>query len=244
MRSSDNSEKLHVEVETKQCEISQAEQEKMHAALTPLIKVVQDFPVAGLIVTVNHHLRGNDYHVKTSLVLTGKTLFTGERHEQMYTAFERCVQKLVNKVNTYKHVLSNTPEVQKHEKGTHQEVTATFEPDTATLEEAVRSGDYAAFRSALLPYEEPVGKRIGRWVQRYPDLNALIGERLTIEDIVEDVFLNAFENYAHRPPSVTLGEWLENLIDPSVKAILHHPDEELENISFARSLREAESAPG
>jgi len=244
MRPTDEGSTLHVEVETKQCEISQAEQEKMRIALAPLERVVDGFPVAGLIVTVNHHLRGNDYHVKTSLVLTGKTLFTGERHEQMYTAFERCVQKLVNKVNTYKHVMSNTSEVAKHEKGTHQEVMPTHEPDTATLEKAVSSGDYNAFRRATLPYEEPVRKRIGRWVQRYPELDAQIGARLTLEDIVEDVFLSAFDSYPHRPPSVSLSEWLEGLIDPSIKAILHHPDEELENINFARTLRAAEPANG
>src|SRR4051794_38729733 len=118
---SDNDFGLHVELETKHCDITVAEQEKMKAALTPLRKVVHDFPVAALIITVAQHPHSKDYHVKTSLVLTGKTLFTGDRHEVMYTAYDRCVHKLVNKVNTYKDVMSNTPEVQKHEKGTHQD---------------------------------------------------------------------------------------------------------------------------
>jgi hypothetical protein len=55
---------------------------------------------------------------------------------------------------------------------------------------------------------------------------------------VEAVFLNAFEGYEKRPGRVRLGRWLESLIDGSVQALLRGPDAALENISFARSLRD------
>ena len=100
--------------------------------------------------------------------------------------------------------------------------------------------DYAAFRTATFVYEESVRKRIGRWVERYPNAEAQIGKRLQIADIVEEVFLNAFENYDRRPGGVRFGEWLENLIDPAVKELLRRPDAELENIALARAARAAE----
>ena len=52
---------------------------------------------------------------------------------------------------------------------------------------------YERFRSLLFPYEESVRKRIGRWVQRYPEIEAQIGTRFDLEDAVEEVFLMAFD---------------------------------------------------
>jgi hypothetical protein len=39
---------------------------------------------------------------------------------------------------------------------------------------------------------------------------------------------------------VPFGDWLENLIDPSIKLLNEHAEGELANISFARSTVEAE----
>ena len=101
----------------------------------------------------------------------------------------------------------------------------------------MRSGDYESFRRALFVYEEPLRLSIGRWVQRYPEVNDRLGDKFGLPDILEEVFLNAFEQFDSRPKQVPLGEWLDNLIDPSLKQLLNSPDEELENISFVRSQR-------
>jgi hypothetical protein len=55
---------------------------------------------------------------------------------------------------------------------------------------------------------------------------------------LEGVFLNAFERYTQRPTDVPLHDWLDGLIDPSLKALLRHPDEGRENASLARTVRE------
>jgi len=54
------------------------------------------------------------------------------------------------------------------------------------------------------------------------------------------VFLSAFEGYAKRPADVRFGDWLESHLDPAVKELRAHPDEELENINLARTARAAE----
>jgi ribosome-associated translation inhibitor RaiA len=232
---------LRIQLDTKHCNVTPGEVAKMETALGHLARVAETFPVSDLYIYIRHHPRSNDYHVKTSLVLPGRTLFTGDRDVLMYPAFERCVGKLVHKVETYKQGLSKTAEVAKREKGTHQEVHPDRDPDPRTLEEAVRAQDYAAFRRATFGYEEPVRKRVGRWIQRYPEVQAQIGKGLAVADIVEEVFLNAFERYEHRPSGPALGEWLEGLIDPSVRALLEHPDEEKENVQFARTLTDTAS---
>ena len=85
-------------------------------------------------------------------------------------------------------------------------------------------------------FESPLHERVGRWIQRYPEIESRLGDSITIADIVEEVFLNAFEQFPQRPQEVPPGEWFEGLIDVSVQALLQSPDEEFANISFARSL--------
>ena len=239
MQRTDEGRQFRIQLDTKHCNVTPGEVAKMETALGHLARVAQSFPVSDLYIYVRHHARSNDYHIKTSLVLPGRTLFTGDRDIVMYAAYERCVSKLVQKVEAYKRTLSNQAEVAKQEKGTHRQIEPSSDPNPADLTAAVRAADYAAFRRALLGYEEPVRKRVGRWIQRYPAVQAQIGKGLEVDDFVEEVFLNAFERYEHRPSGMSLGEWLDTLIDPSVKALLDHPDEEKENINFARTMTEA-----
>jgi len=108
----------------------------------------------------------------------------------------------------------------------------------------VEAGDYAAFRAALLVYEEALRKRAGRWIERYPETAARIGRTLAVADVVEEVFLLAFDEFGRRRRELRLGEWLTGLIDPAVRALRDGGDEELENVNRSRSAVEAEKGPG
>ena len=110
------------------------------------------------------------------------------------------MDRLRGELQAYKERLGNVTERQKLTKGTHREVHPTTAMiDAAALDRAVQAGDYSAFLAASLPYEEEVRKSAGRWVQRYPDVEARIGPSIQIADIVEEVFLLAFEGYRKRP---------------------------------------------
>jgi hypothetical protein len=232
---------LHLEVDTKECELSPRDRELIDRDLKNLRGVVKYFPNADLYATIIFHPRSKTYHVKTSLLLPGKTLFTGDRDVEMRPAYNRCMRKLVQKVEAYKDELANVDRKEKFRKGTEQEVLPTQEPDPQVLQNAVENGDYGAFRMAGYVYEDPLRKRIGRWIQRYPEVERKLGDQFNLDDMVEEVFLNAFEHFDRRPDELRIGEWLENLIDPSVRVLLEHPDEEMENISFARSWWTEES---
>src|SRR5262249_28926026 len=147
-------------------------------------------------------------------------------------------------VRAYKERLGNVEERAKHEKGTLQGVAPSIDPDAAAIDKAVRDGDYTAFRTVTFGYEEAVRKRAGRWVERYPDVQARIGRGLELADVVEEVFLTAFEQYDERPRDIRFGEWLEQLIDPAVRELHKNGDRELENINLARAARAAERGPG
>ncbi|MEZ6111907.1 MAG: hypothetical protein R3C99_12945 [Pirellulaceae bacterium] len=235
MKFSDTSYNLRIELDTKHCELAAPEIEKLERGLEPLRKPVEAFPVSDLYITIMFHPRSSSYRVKTALVLTGRTLVSGDADSQYYPAFERCVRKLIKRLDEYKGSLGSDAEQAKQVKGTHHEVTPEIAPDAEQVQAAIDSGDYGEFRRATLVYEESIRKRIGRWVARYPELDAQIGDRIHIADLVEEVFLNAFERFENRPTEVRFSQWLEDLIDPSVRLVLQNPDQELENIEFARS---------
>jgi hypothetical protein len=239
MRYSDESYNLRVEIDAKQFELSPDDAQRLHGGISPLDRLVEDLPVSDLYVTIFHHPRGSpEYQVKTALVLPARTLFSSATDASFHPAFGKCVANLVQQVTAYKRTRDNADQQDKHRKGTYQDVIPSREPDAERLEAAARAGDYAQFRKAAYPYEESLRKRIGRWLGRYPEAQEKVGTDLAIADVVEAVFLNAFEGYDRRPGGVRLGRWLENLIDGSVKGLLQNPDAELESISFARSLRD------
>jgi ribosome-associated translation inhibitor RaiA len=235
----DDSQSLRIQLETKGCDLSEGEIIEMEEDLHTLRQVVKDFPVSDLHITVIHHARRNDYHVKTSLGLPGRTLFTGERAHQVHPAYEQCIRKLVGKVRAYKDRMRGDIESSKQAEGTRRTVTPTQHVEMENLEKAVRKDDYAAFRLAVDSFEAGLTHRIGRWVQRYPAIESQLGARITISDIVEDVFVRAFQQFPVRPKQIQLGDWIERLIDPCIQAFIESPEEEFANISFARHASEA-----
>jgi hypothetical protein len=235
---SDESYDLHIELATHGCALSAGDIARMEVDLDTLRHVVEDFPVSGLQITVVHHARSNDYHVKTSLQLPRQTFFTGERDRLVHPAYERCLHKLIKKVDAYKLRMRADDKLAKEATGTRYTLKPSQELDFEQLNAAVENDNYVAFRHAAAVYEEGLSDRVGRWIERYPEISSKLGESITISDIVEEIFLNAFDQYARRPKNLLPGQWFESLIDPSVQALLQSPDEEFENISFAKSLTE------
>lgn len=210
---------MNVQIEAHHYELSAAENERIEKNLRALRELVGEFPLARLHILVNHHPRTGDFHVKTSLKLPRRTLFTGERHDLFHPAFERCVRKLMDKVTTYKEQLREKPAHERVVEGKWHELHPSAGVDLAALETAVRDADYAAFRRLMLVYESDLEKRVGRWIKRYPEVEAMLGREVTIGQIVEDVFVAAFDRFLERPTD-RLGHWLEQLIDGSIKALL------------------------
>jgi ribosome-associated translation inhibitor RaiA len=226
-----------------QYRLSAAEEQLLRDNLDGLARQVEHFPVADLHVLIEGNARSNDVSVKLTLVLPGTTLVVNDHDAFPQPAFDRCLDSLLDSLQAYKERLGNVPARQKVEKGTHQELHVEVVLDAAAVDAAVEAGDYPVFRLAMLSYEEGVRKLVGRWVSRYPDFQAQIGRGVEIADVVEDVFLLAFEGYKSRPANVPLGTGLQGLIDPAVQALRRNRDAEMENIQLARSARAAAQDP-
>jgi hypothetical protein len=246
MQYPDESYNLRIELDTKGCEASAEELRQIYADLDNVADEVRSFPVSDLYVTIYHNpARGESFTAKLALLLRpGKTLATSHNADHLLPAYEGAVRKLERKLTNYKEVLGHEPEWSKYRDHTRFDVEPDVLPNLAALQEAADRGDYTAFRRELLGFEEPVRKRVGRWVQRFPAVEAMVDDTLLLSDVVEEVFLNAFDQFGARPKDVTLGNWLEELIDPSLKELLAHPDEEDEAISYARTLIEMRLSQG
>jgi len=240
MKQPNPSEKMRILFDAHQCQLSEQEMAHMRQQLDSLVLQVEAFPLSDVRVLVEYNNRSNDYSVKISLILPGDTLVGNNHDPFVLAAFEGCLMGLEENIRAYKDRLGQVPERQKIEKGTHQDLEPTVQPDGDAIDRAVAGGDYTAFRTATLPYEESLRKRAGRWVERYPDVQARIGKGLEINDIVEEVFLTAFEEYEKRPRQQRLGGGLGRQIDPAIRTLQHRGEEELENINLARSAVEAE----
>ncbi len=234
MTFSDESYNLRIELNTKGCELTPQEIEDMEVDLDTLSQLVEDFPVSDLHITVVYHHKAHDYHVKTSLGLSGKKLFTGERHAKFHPAFESCIRKLTKKVRAHKRGMRVGEVAEKLASGTRHEVSPAGEINVAGLVQAVKADEYADFRREIDLFEPSLASRISHWVERYPEIANRLDHPFQVSDIVEEVFLNAFDRFDERPHNTPPGQWLEQLIDPSVQALLQSPDEEYERIQFAR----------
>jgi len=226
------------------CELQAAQTDKMRDDLQGVLAQVAHFPLSDVRVVVERRERTNDYAVKVVLLLDGATVVSSDHDTGLHGAFDRCLQSVIENIRAYKDRLGQVPERQKQEKNTHQTLEPTVDPDPKALDAAADAGDYAAFRLAMQGYEEPLRKRVGRWVERYPAVNARIGRGLKVSDIVEDVLLDAFEGYGRRPQDMRFGDWLGALIDPALKATANGKGAELENVNLARSAVEAAQGRG
>lgn len=230
---------LRIEIQAKGCDIPPDERARLQTSLAELADAVRDFPNPALWINIIYHSHSEVYHVEFKLKLPGRTIFTDEKDSYLDTALQRCVRKVIGKTEAYKeHPDREAMAVAERRDALNRKVIAPADPDGGPLAEAAEAGDYRAFRTALVRYEEWLRKRVGRLVQRRPEAQARLGKELLLGDIVEEVYLNAFERFTRRPTAVPLSEWLEGLIDPSISSLLRHPEEGAEAASLARTLRE------
>jgi hypothetical protein len=231
---------LRFEITTKDCAIPPEEGLRMRTWLAELGDRVRDFPNPSLRLRVIHHSGREVYRAEFRLELPGRSLVTGEEDPYLDSALQRGFAKLTRKAEAYRdHPDREAVAAAELRVALDRDLVASEAPDAGPIGEAAAVGDYRAFRTALARYEEWLRNRVGRLVQRDPEAQARVGKELLIGDIVEEVYLSAFERFTRRPTDVRLGEWLEGLIEPSIRALKRHPDEERAAASFARTVREA-----
>lgn len=234
MNYTDNA-RLRVAINPKECDIPRDERERMERTLAPLYEAVRDLPASDLALNVIHHPQKNAYHVEARLKIPGRSLARDAEDTYLDSAFQRCIAALVADVQ------ANSSAAPANGRRTlDQDIVMPQDPDAGPLARAVAAGDYRTFRTGLAGYEEWLRGRVGRWIQRYPEAQERLRRRgRLVGDVLEEVYLHAFEKFAARPTDLRLSDWLDKLIDPALKEVLRHPDRAEEEASMARTVRQA-----
>lgn len=227
---------LHIEIDAKECRIPDDVRARIQPRLARLGEAVHDLASSQLWLTVVYHPRSQIYHAQAKLKIPGQTIITGDRNQALDTALLECLDNVIRRVEAYK---SNPDEEAlsraKRQTQLTEGVVAPIEPDAGRLGAAYLDGDYDAFRRALVSHEELVRRRVGRWIQRYPEIQRQVGESFEIADMIEEVFLTAFDRYGERPKHVSIHDWLERMIDPAITAFWNDPADR-QAASFAQTL--------
>jgi ribosome-associated translation inhibitor RaiA len=225
---------LKVAIETQECRIPEDVRSAIQPQIDRIGQAVRQFPESELYVTVVYHPKSNAYHAQAKLRVPGETVITGARDGYIDVAIRHCLDKVGRRAERLEPDDEAVEEARRDIDLSAPDIAPT-DLDSGTLGPAVLEDNYREFRRALLGQEEPLRKRVGRWVQRYPQVDELVGVEFEIADLVEEVFLLAFEGYADRPKHLSRHEWLDSLIDPAVKSFWADP-ESREAVKFAQTL--------
>jgi hypothetical protein len=227
---------LQIEIDSQECRIPDDVRSRLQPDFERIGQSIAELGRSQLWLMVVYHPRSKAYHAQAKLKLPGETIITGDKQAFLDSAIEGCLQKVLRRIEGYK-VDPDREALQRAQSQVAMatDIVAPAEPDAGRLGQAIQSSDYRAFRLALLGHEEWIRKRVGRWIQRYPELQEQIGQKFEIADLVEEVFLVAFEQYKQRPAQISLRDWLDGLIDPAIKGFWHDPDDRIA-ASFAQTL--------
>jgi hypothetical protein len=225
-----------VTFECKDCEIPERTRTWMQDELEHIGRVTEEMGKRQLWVTVVFHARSGIYRVRAKFKAPGRTVMTGDNHPLLDEALRRCLAKAFLRMEAFRDNLDQgSVEQAKRREALSDNLVAPTGFNAGAISRACQDGDYEAFRRGLIGHESWVRMRVGRWIQRYPEIQQEVGESFEISDLMEEVFLLAFERYQERPDEVPLHEWLDKLIDPAVRDFWNDPDER-EAASFAQTL--------
>jgi hypothetical protein len=229
----------HLEIAALDCDLPGDELTHIQDDLTLLAQNLAEFPTSELYLRIVHHPRSERYHVQAKLKLPGKTIVTGHYSPWLDEALNRCLGKIRRRVDGYKNEAPRDAIAAAEQRKELADVVAPMEPDAGELGAAVERQDFAAFRRLLAGYESQLRTEVAHRTLGDARIAPMIGWELDNDDIVEDVYLTAFEHFAEKPDQTTIGQWLVDFIEPSMQALAGDPDER-EAASFARTL----SSPG
>jgi hypothetical protein len=226
---------LDIDIDVQQCEFPDDERQRIQHDLELLADELLEFPASQLRLSIVYHPRQEEYHAQAWLKLPGKRFVSGRYSPWLDYSVMRCLAKLRRHVESYREN-PNSEAIRETERRLELQnhVVPPTERIADALEKAIQRQDYRAFRRALSGYEDRMRAQVANWVRRYPQMTRLLGEDIEIEDIVEEVFLMAFDEFPVQQEK-TISEWLRQFIDPAVKAIWHD-ESEREAAEFARTF--------
>lgn len=200
---------MHVELKMNGYEPSRLDQDRLDQAIATLDRLTDTYAARRLHVTIEKFGHTEECQVRMLLALAKHRLVTVQRAPALATAAERCVDVLAGLIALAKDRV--------HRGHGEREIRRAKEEagfvDLEALRRAHIDGDYDRWLTALADMDEMVEAEIGRRLKFHPDAEALLGDGLVIQDLVDSVLYYSFENYEAKPQNVPLREWIFSNID-------------------------------
>jgi len=236
----DGDHSLKIDLDTQNMTLSAEEIQWLESEVGKLKPMLAHFPVQILHIDLEYNQNSLQYEGRLALVLPKQTFATAGVGRAWRGIIEHAVKRMIRRLEHYKHSLSRIRQRQATAAGERAVVEPTRQVSGAEVQEAIERDDYSGYRTAVSPFEPSLHDRVGRWVQRTPEVQAMIGDRLTIADIVEETFMLSFDQFDRWRSDQWFGQWLEELVDPAIRVLVHGSDEELQAVRFQQSWRETE----
>jgi len=238
--SAEGDHRLKIDLDTQNMTLAAEEIQWLESEVGKLKPMLANFPVQILHIDLEYNQNSLQFEGRLALVLPKQTFATAGVDRNWQAIMEHAVRRMIRRLEHYKHDLSRVAQRQATAAGERAVVEPTRQVSGAEVQEAIQQNDYSGYRTAVSPYESSLHDRVGRWVQRTPEFQAMIGERLTISDIVEEVFMLSFDQFEDWRSDQWFGQWLEELVDPAIRTLVHGSEEDLEAVRFQQSWRETE----
>lgn len=224
---------VNVVFRTQNYELGTRNRLRLEAEAGKLQDLIADFPVADLHVDIHAYPKHPGFHVKTSLRLPNDTLFTGDRHVDMHSAYLRCIRKLMLKVKAYKAKLAG-----EHRYGKTAEAEADFGTDDVPdaflrLAQAVDAQDFHAFRAALAPWEPTLRETVAAFCGEDDHAAMMIGHGFNRAELLEEIALNAYEHFGERG-RIQFEAWLQDWVETSFGKLVADPKFERHRLEAMR----------
>ena len=228
---------LRVEFQAKDFNVPQDELTAHAGVLAPLGEAVRDFSHSELGVKIVRHPRSQEYHVEARLKVPGRTLFSGDRDPYLDSAFQRRVRKLTLKAEEYaRHPERDAVAAAARLTVLDRDVMLPEERDAGRLGEAF-CAVITGYSASACPATRSGSARRRPLDPALPRGGSPHRRRAAYRRPGRGGVPQRLRALRRRPFEVPLNRWLDELIDPSVKMMLQHPDEEGENASLRGTLR-------
>ena len=154
MRHSEQRRSMHIELETQKCNLPFDELTRLQEPLDRVVEGVGSLP-SDLKVSVVHHPASDRFHVSADLRLPRRSIFTGDWDPYLDTAAQRCLRKLIRKIEAYQHEPDRDGDrIAEQVRQSREQIVAPQDPDAGILAEAVRNHDYRRFRELLAGHDD------------------------------------------------------------------------------------------
>ncbi|RMF44136.1 MAG: hypothetical protein D6753_03310 [Planctomycetota bacterium] len=186
----------------------------------PLQKLLRSYEPDKLSwrMTLYHIPRGSQWQLRAVLLLPTGTLVAETTERTLEEAIDRVADKMRREIRKHKELVRQDYIIRRRrEQRQHLSAAGSY------LQEDVEKRRREAFFALLRPHLRDLKKEVAQRLRFLRNEGLLHETGLTPEDVVDDVLLRAWSEYAERPTKIDLQLWLTRLAQQRLEQACQEP---------------------